>query len=84
MIFLPHVVIFTDPRGPPSLLLQRVLETANGVLHLGFDLVGLAVRLEFGVADRSDRIKSGQAPAASETTQPGSTAICEEEDICRE
>jgi hypothetical protein len=68
MIFLPHVVIFTDPRGPPSLLLQRVLETANGVLHLAFDLVGLAVRLEFGVADRFADGLCFAAPASMTTS----------------
>src|ERR1041384_3754101 len=31
---------------------ERVLETANRVLNLALDLVGLAVRLELGIADR--------------------------------
>jgi hypothetical protein len=33
-----------------SLLLQRVLETADSVLDLALNLVGLAVRLQLGIA----------------------------------
>jgi hypothetical protein len=35
-----------------SLLLQRVLETADSVLDLACDLVGLAVGLQLGIAYR--------------------------------
>src|ERR1700737_3980806 len=35
-----------------SFLLQRVLETADSVLDLAFDLVGLAVSLQLGIASR--------------------------------
>ena len=35
-----------------SLLLQRVLETADSVLNLALNLVGLAVRLQLGIAYR--------------------------------
>src|SRR5690242_9015643 len=35
-----------------SLLLQGVLETADSVLDLAFDLVGLAVGLQLGIAYR--------------------------------
>src|SRR6202035_2231615 len=35
-----------------SLLLQCILETADSVLNLAFDLVGLAVGLQLGIAYR--------------------------------
>src|ERR1051326_8344106 len=37
--------------GLPRLLLQRVLETANRVLHLAGDLVGLAVGFQLGITN---------------------------------
>jgi hypothetical protein len=39
-------------RRTAFLTLQRVLETADSVLNLAFDLVGLAVGLQLGIAYR--------------------------------
>jgi hypothetical protein len=45
-----------------SLFLQRILETAESILDLALNLVGLAVELQLGIADRFTKLKQYCTP----------------------